>query len=217
MTSLGTVTVAGATAAETGKAVSLTASISEKTDDAVLTWEGVGVDIFGADTGGLTGDQDHDETISLTFANAGSYTVKAGYSDVAADNSPQYSAEHTIVVTAPAPEPEPPAEPDAGFGTGKLASEAGSLEAVFAAQYRPISVKPVPGDGASFDVTRVVGTDQPEPNEGELDWMLKWLSFHFTGQITDARGAGYFRMTLDSKNARVVPGGGAKPSKVITA
>jgi len=215
MASLGTPTISGAKTAETGAKVALTAACDPKTNGAVLTWEGVGIDIFGADTGGLTGDQDHDETINLTFAKAGSYTVKAGYSDVAADNSPQYSAGHTIVVTAPAP--EPPADPDAGFGNGRLATEAGSMEALFAQKYRPISVKPVAGDGASFDVTRVADTDQPDPNEGELDWMLKWLSFHFTGQITDARGAGYFRLTLDSKDARVVPGGGAKPSKVVTA
>lgn len=215
MASLGTPTVSGADKAETDAKVELTAACSPKTPDAALTWEGVGCDLYDATTGGLTGDQDHDETINLVFTIPGSYTVKAGYSDVAADNSPQYSAEHTIVVSAPAPEPEPPVGDD-GFGTGKLATEAGSLEAVFAAQYRPISVEPV-GDGVSFDVKRVVGTDQPAPNEGEMDWMLKWLSFHFTGQITDARGSGYFRLTLDSKNARVVPGGGAKPSKIIIA
>ena len=215
-TSLGTPTVSGATAAETGATVSLTAACDPKTDGADLTWEGVGCDIFNANTGGLTGDQDHDETINLVFNTPGSYVIKAGYSDVAADNSPQYSAEHTIVVTAPVPEPEPPADGDDGFGTGKLGDEAASLAKVFEEKYRPISVEPA-GDGISFDVKRVVGTDQPAPNEGELDWLLKWLSFHFTGQITDARSSGYFRLTLDSKDARVVPGGGAKPSKVVKA
>ena len=208
MASLGKPTVSGAASAETGAKVELTAACDPKTEDAILTWEGVGFDIFGADTGGLTGDQDHQETINLVFKNAGSYAVKAGFSDAAADNSPQYSDDHTIEVTAP--------EEDEGFDEGKLATEAGSLGAVFAAQYRPISVKPVHDDGASFDVTMAEGGDQPEPNDGEMSWMLKWLSFHFTGQITDARGAGYFRLTLDSKDARVVPGGGAKPSKVIT-
>lgn len=216
ITSLGTVTVSGATSAETGEAVVLTASISEKTDDAVLTWEGVGCDLYNSETGGLTGDQNHDESISLFFKTAGSYSVKAGYSDVAADNSPQYSTNHTIVVNAPAP--KPPEEPGPFLAlAGKLAYEAQSLQKVFSDLYRPIAVEAVAGDGRSFDVKRDSGSTKPQPNDGEMDWMLRWLSFHFTGEIIDARSAGYFRLTLDSKEARVVPGGGAKPSKVTTA
>ena len=121
------------------------------------------------------------------------------------------------MVSAPVPAPEPPSEPDSGFGEGKLAYEANSMAAVFASQYRPISVEPVDGDGTSFDVKQDTSRGKPMPNDGEMDWMLKWLSFHFTGQITDARSSGYFRLKLDSKTARVVPGGGAKPSKVIAA
>ena len=216
ITSLGTVTVSGGTSAETGEAVVLSASISEKTDGAVLTWEGVGCDLYNAETGGLTGDEDHDESISLVFKTAGSYSVKAGYSDLAADNSPQYSTNHTIVVTAPVPEPpeEPAPTPEL---VGKLAYQAQSLQKVFSDRYRPIAVEAVAGDGTSFDVKRDSASNKEEPNEGEMDWMLKWLSFHFTGEIIDARGAGYFRLVLDSKGARVVPGGGAQPSKVTKA
>ena len=216
MASLGTPSVSGATTAETGAAVALTASIDSKTDGAVLTWEGVGVDIFNSDTGGLTEDQDHNETINLVFKNPGSYSVRAGYSDLAADNSPQYSANHTIVVSAPADPPNGDGEEDP-FPVKKTSQESASLVAIFTEQYRPIAVRPVPDDDLSFDVVKAEGVDQPDPNEGEFDWLLKWLSFHFTGQITDARDQGYFRLTLDSKDARVVPGGGATPSKIIKA
>ena len=212
VTSLGTITVSGASSAETGQQFALTASIDQKTDAAVLTWEGVGFDLYDAATGGLTGDQDHDETINLTFTTAGSYAVKAGYSDAGADNSPQYSSNFAITISAPVPEPSPE-EPAVA---GPVAYESASLQKVFSERYRPILVEPA-GDGVSFDVKRDPASTSPQPNDGEMDWMLQWLSFHFTGQITDARSSGYFRLTLDSKQARVVPGGGATPSRVITA
>jgi len=212
--SLGTVTVSGASTAETGQQISLTASIDQKTDGAVLTWEGVGCDLFDAATGGLTGEQDHDQTINLTFTAAGSYSVKAGYSDEAAVNSPMYSLAHNIVVSTPTPAPEP--TPEAPQASGPVAYESASLQKVFTELYRPILCEAA-GDGVSFDVKRDPASTSEPPNDGEMDWMLQWLSFHFTGQITDVRASGYFRLTLDSKQARVVPGGGATPSKVITA
>lgn len=215
-TSLGTVTVSGASSAETGQQFALTASIDQKTDAAVLTWEGVGFDLYDAATGGLTGDQDHDETINVTFTTAGSFEVKAGYSDAEANNSPQYSSNFSITITAPEPEPEPEPSPEAPEVSGPVAYESASLQRVFSERYRPVLVEAA-GDGVSFDVKRDPGSVSEEPNDGEMDWMLQWLSFHFTGQITDARASGYFRLTLDSKQARVVPGGGATPSRVITA
>ena len=219
MASLGKPAITGATDVLTGVKIELTASCDPVTDGATLTWEGVGFDLYDATNGGLTGDQDHDAVINLTFGDAGSYKVKAGYSDIAADNSPQYSEEHSITVSAPEPEPEPPAdEGEDEFPKGsKVGSEAASIAKVFTEQYRPIAVKAVAGDSNSFDVTRPADSTQPTPNDGEMDWLLKWLSFHFTGQITDARDSGYFRLTLDSKDARVVPGGGATPSKVVKA
>ena len=214
VTSLGTITVSGASSAETGQQIALTAAIDQKTENAILTWEGIGFDLYGDTTGGLTGDQDHDETINLTFTAPGTYEVKAGYSDVGADNSPQYSENFTITITAPVVEPGPEdPEPES---QGPVVYESASLQTLFTENYRPILVEPA-DDGISFDVKRSPGSENPTPNNGEMDWMLRWLSFHFTGQITDHRADGYFRLTLDSEKARVIPGGGATPSRVITA
>ena len=71
MASLGTPSIAGASSAYTNAPIALTASITEKTDGAVLTWEGVGCDLYNAATGGLTGDQDHDEIVTLVFTAEG--------------------------------------------------------------------------------------------------------------------------------------------------
>ena len=107
MASLGTVSVTGPSSFTTGEAQTFTASITSKLDTSVLTWEGVGFDLFDADTGGLSGDQNHDEAIVLTFTTPGEYTIKAGYSDVAADNSPQYSQGYVLTVSVPAEPGEP--------------------------------------------------------------------------------------------------------------
>ena len=112
-----------------------------------------------------------------------------------------------------------PGVPDDSNGVlqGKTAYEALSLQAVFAAQYRPITVKAVAGDATSFDVLADVALGKPAPNDGEHEWMLKWLSSHFTGDISDQRASGYFRLSAGVKNGRVVPGGGAKPNLVTAA
>lgn len=103
MASLGTVTINGPSTFATNEAQSFTASITQKLETSVLTWEGVGFDLYSSETGGLTGDQDHDESITLIFNVAGTYTIKAGWSDEAADNSPQYSEEYVLTVNEPAP------------------------------------------------------------------------------------------------------------------
>lgn len=101
MASLGTVTVNGPSSFVTGEAQTFTASITSKLESSVLTWEGVGFDLYDSATGGLVGDQDHDEAINLTFTTPGEYSIKAGYSDEAVDNSPQYSANYVITVSEP--------------------------------------------------------------------------------------------------------------------
>ena len=112
-----------------------------------------------------------------------------------------------------------PGLPDDSNGVlqGKTAYEALSLQAVFAEQYRPIVVEAVAGDATSFDVKADATLGKPAPNDGEMQWFLNWLSNHFTGDILDARAAGYFRLSAGVKNGRVVPGGGAKPNLVTTA
>lgn len=107
MASLGTVTITGPSTFVIGEAQSFTASITSKLEFSVLTWEGVGFDLYDSATGGLTGDQDHDEAINLTFTTPGQYTIKAGYSDEAADNSPQYSEGYVITVSEPVEPGEP--------------------------------------------------------------------------------------------------------------
>ena len=62
---------------------------SSKLETSVLTLEGVGCYLCGEKTGGLTSDQDHQKAIVLTFTEAGTYTIKASYSDEAADNTSQ--------------------------------------------------------------------------------------------------------------------------------
>ena len=112
-----------------------------------------------------------------------------------------------------------PGLPDDSNGVlqGRTASEALSLQAVFTEQYRPITVKAVAGDITSFDVLADSTLGKPPLNDGEHEWFLRWLSSHYTGNITDARASGYFRLSAGVKNGRVVPGGGAKPNLVTTA
>ena len=66
------------------------ASIISKFETSSLTWEGVGYDLYGDNTRGLTGDQEHQKSIILMFTEADTYMIKAGFSDEVADNSPQY-------------------------------------------------------------------------------------------------------------------------------
>ena len=103
MASLGTVSISGPQEFLTNAPQSFTASITSKGEDAILTWEGVGCDLYGENTGGLTGNDDHNETVSLIFKTAGTYTIKAGWSDVNADNTPQYSENLVLTVSEPDP------------------------------------------------------------------------------------------------------------------
>lgn len=107
MASLGTVTITGPSTFTTGEAQTFTASITSKLETSLLTWEGVGFDLYDAATGGLTGDQDHDETIVLTFTTPGEYTVLATYTDWNADNSPSKSEGYVLTVSAPVEPGEP--------------------------------------------------------------------------------------------------------------
>ena len=112
-----------------------------------------------------------------------------------------------------------PGVPDDSNGVllGKTAYEALSLQAVFTEQYRPITVKAVAGDITSFDVLADSTLGKPPLNDGEHEWFLRWLSSHYTGNITDARASGYFRLSAGVKNGRVVPGGGAKLNLITVA
>ena len=107
MASLGTVSITGPSSFVTGEAQSFTASITSKLETTLLTWEGVGCDLYDAATGGLTGDQDHDETISLTFTTPGEYTIIATYTDWNAENSPSKSEGYVLTVSAPVEPGEP--------------------------------------------------------------------------------------------------------------
>ena len=107
MASLGTVSITGPSSFTTGEAQSFTASITSKLETSLLTWEGVGCDLYDAETGGLTGDQDHDETISLTFTTPGEYTILATYTDWNAENSPSKSEGYVLTVSEPAAPGEP--------------------------------------------------------------------------------------------------------------
>ena len=107
MASLGTISITGPSSFVIGEAQTFTATITSKLDSSVLTWEGVGFDLYDSATGGLTGDQDHDEAITLTFTTPGEYSIKAGYSDEAVDNSPQYSENYVLTVSEPVEPGEP--------------------------------------------------------------------------------------------------------------
>ena len=108
MASLGTVTVTGPSTFVIGEAQSFTASITSTGDNTLLTWEGLDFDLFDPETGGLVGETaDHDETISLTFTKAGTYNLKARYTDATAENSPADSQPLTLTVSEPVEPGEP--------------------------------------------------------------------------------------------------------------
>lgn len=208
MAVLGTVTATGPAALTTGVAGEYSAAISEAPSDASLCWEGVDFDLFDAATGGLTGDQDHDATISLTFTQPGNYYVKAGYSSISAENSPQYSTPIEVVVEAPVI--EPPAE----LNSNAQYQVASILYWYRRWHNRDLQVKPV--DSASFTLSAGGklgnnGAVANAPTEGEKKLVAEWLTERWDGEITIS-GDSITLKCVGSGNFH--PSGGGSPVSV---
>ena len=208
MADLGTVSATGPAALTTGVSGAYTASITEKPEDAQLCWEGVDFDLFNAATGGLTGEQDHNPVINLTFTQPGSYYIKAGYSSVTAENSPQYST--PIAVTVEAPVIEPPAE----LNSNAQYQVASILYWYRRWHNRDLLVKPI--DSASFTISAGGklgnnGVVANPPTEGEKKRVADWLTERWDGEITIS-GDSITLKCVGSGNFH--PGGGGAPVSV---
>lgn len=197
-----------------GEVLTMTAgTVSGESGSVTYTnsWERKGSMGSWAPIGGQTG-------LTYTLAAGDKNTQVRGVTTATDDADDQNPLVLSSIPTATVEEKAPQLPDDSnGVLQGKTAYEAKSLQAVFASQYRLITVEAVSGDSTAFDVKASTTLGRPAPNDGEYAWMLKWLSSHFTGDILDARASGYFRLSAGVKNGRVVPGGGATPNLVTTA
>lgn len=98
---------------------------------------------------------------------------------------------------------------------GKAASEARTLQTVFAEHYQPISVAAVVGVVTAFDVSPDNKLGKSTFNDGEWSGLLNQVARHWTGEIQDSRDEGYFRLLIEPRKGRVVPGGGVAPYQVL--
>ena len=140
----------------------------------------------------MTGDQDHNTTITLTFQTPGEYKIRAGYSDEAADNSPQYS--ETILFTVTMPEPEI----DDTTLTGEAQTQAANVVYWYRDSFsRDLTVTAL--SPTSFKLTPVTKAGHVI-TEGEMTAWIKWLTKRWMGELKQegntinltVRGSGNF-------------------------
>lgn len=211
MASLGSVTAAGPAALETGTPGTYTAAISEAPEDAVLTWEGVGCDLYDAATGGLTGDQDHEASVGLTFTKPGNYQIKAGYSSLTADNSPQYSEPLAIIVEAPVPAPPAELDSNAQYQVASIV--------YWYRRWHNRDLVVTPSGSSSFTLTPGGklgngGKIDNLPTEGEKKYVADWLKARWDGDLSTS-GDAITLTCVGSGNFH--PGGGGSPRSVTGA